>query len=146
VSRNIILHFKAGRDADDWAYVCDQLGVSENQTERVPITFCNPIYGCNFSKCPHREEDDQLPLFRFPKVEQNATSAIKRACSWEKDLIDVRSKGSLPKPNLLLTVWRVSFVVAVSLCIISLWRHATHKTYTHNNSLQQEEGLPLRAV
>jgi hypothetical protein len=73
VKQTQIFHFAAGWDADEWAYVCGRLGVLDNQTERVPIKFCNPLYGCNFSKCPHREEDDQLPLFDCQRVKKNSS-------------------------------------------------------------------------
>jgi hypothetical protein len=63
----MIIYFVAGWDAEEWAYVCAKLGVLDNQTERVPIKFCNPLYGCNFSKCPHRNRDDRKQLFSSPK-------------------------------------------------------------------------------
>jgi hypothetical protein len=69
--------FPAGWDADEWAYVCARLGVSENQTERVPIKFCNPFHGCNFAKCPHTDKDDRKSLFRFPAVQKNAKLSYK---------------------------------------------------------------------
>ena len=68
---NSNFNFTAGWDAEEWAHVCTKLGVLDiNQTERVPIKFCNPLYGCNFAKCPYRDEDDQLPLFGLKTVQE----------------------------------------------------------------------------
>jgi hypothetical protein len=72
-----IFHFAAGWDAGEWAYVCARLGIFDNHTDRVLVKFCNHIDGCNFSNCPHTEEDDQLPLFQLPEVEKNSTLNLK---------------------------------------------------------------------
>jgi hypothetical protein len=58
----IVWNFSANWSADNWVYVCDQLGVSP-QDERVDIKFCNPTRGCNFGFCPHRDGDELKTLF-----------------------------------------------------------------------------------
>lgn len=67
----------AGWDAEEWEYVCNRLGVAKHVTERVDITFCNTYWGCNFGKCPHRDDDDQETLFLFSKAKSNATKCYE---------------------------------------------------------------------
>jgi hypothetical protein len=84
-------NFTARWGDDDWAYVCAQLKVFDNQTERVLIKFCNPLYGCNFSYCPHRKRDDKRTLFRFSKV---AKKYMKDECFKEENATKVPLKGT----------------------------------------------------
>jgi hypothetical protein len=95
---------------DEWAYVCAQLKVPDNQTERVPIKFCFPPYGCNFSYCPHRDDDDQETLFRFSEASKKY---MKKECFKDETPITVdplESSSSMLKES-KLAVFYFSFLL-----------------------------------
>jgi hypothetical protein len=96
--------------------VCAKLGVFDNQTERVQIKFCNPLYGCNFAKCPHRDEDDQQPLFRLPTEEMNAGLEFEKVCFRGDDVCEITSIDST-----LCVLFILAFSFSISIFINRDW-------------------------
>jgi hypothetical protein len=89
IVKNNCCRFAAKWDADEWAYVCDQLGVSIKEAadeERVPIKFCHYVWGCNFALCPHRDEDDLITLFQCPSKKPLPIEISNQAASEKPQL------------------------------------------------------------